>query len=175
MALKCMTYTPEVCYCWDILAEGCIVAKTAHSCCITYPHRITYYYMLPTSNHNAWFFLCLQRWEILVCYCRKRGCTRRERINGTCRKGHLMYTLCCLWTWRPQRTRLPWALRPLMLGPDEHFSINCSQYASCVFTFFQSMLQGSVKALYIKYHNLQRNLCRWMNTISFYLQDTGSN
>ncbi|XP_021010724.1 alpha-defensin 26-like [Mus caroli] len=32
----------------------------------------------------------------LGCYCRKRGCTRRERINGTCRKGHLMYTLCCL-------------------------------------------------------------------------------
>ncbi|XP_021009866.1 alpha-defensin 23 isoform X1 [Mus caroli] len=31
----------------------------------------------------------------LVCYCRTRGCKRRERMNGTCRKGHLMYTLCC--------------------------------------------------------------------------------
>nr|P50705.2 RecName: Full=Alpha-defensin 7; AltName: Full=Defensin-related cryptdin-7; Flags: Precursor [Mus musculus] len=31
----------------------------------------------------------------LVCYCRTRGCKRREHMNGTCRKGHLMYTLCC--------------------------------------------------------------------------------
>ena len=106
----------------------------------------------------------------LICYCRTRGCKRRERLNGTCRKGHLMYTLCCRWTWRPQRTRQPWVLRPLMLGPDEHFSINCSQYASCVFTFFQSMLQGSVKALYIKYQDLLGNLWRWMNTIIFYFK-----
>ncbi|XP_021044711.1 alpha-defensin 10 isoform X1 [Mus pahari] len=31
----------------------------------------------------------------LVCYCRQRGCKGRERMNGTCRKGHLIYTLCC--------------------------------------------------------------------------------
>ncbi|XP_021045310.1 alpha-defensin 10-like isoform X2 [Mus pahari] len=31
----------------------------------------------------------------LVCYCRQRGCKGRERPNGTCRKGHLIYTLCC--------------------------------------------------------------------------------
>nr|AAB22837.1 cryptdin-1 [mice, intestinal epithelium, Peptide Partial, 35 aa] [Mus sp.]prf//1813205A cryptdin 1 [Mus musculus] len=31
----------------------------------------------------------------LVCYCRSRGCKGRERMNGTCRKGHLLYTLCC--------------------------------------------------------------------------------
>ncbi|XP_021044716.1 alpha-defensin 10-like isoform X2 [Mus pahari] len=33
--------------------------------------------------------------EDLVCYCRQRGCKGRERMNGTCRKGHLLYTLCC--------------------------------------------------------------------------------
>uniref|UniRef100_P50704 Alpha-defensin 6/12 n=1 Tax=Mus musculus TaxID=10090 RepID=DEFA6_MOUSE len=31
----------------------------------------------------------------LVCYCRARGCKGRERMNGTCRKGHLLYMLCC--------------------------------------------------------------------------------
>ncbi|NP_031875.1 alpha-defensin 25 precursor [Mus musculus] len=33
--------------------------------------------------------------EDLICYCRTRGCKRRERLNGTCRKGHLMYMLWC--------------------------------------------------------------------------------
>ena len=46
-----------------------------------------------------------------------------------------------------------------MLGPDEHFSINCLQYASCEFTFFQCLLKVSVKTLYINYQNLQGNLC----------------
>ena len=38
-----------------------------------------------------------------------------------------------------------------MLGPDEHFSINCLQYASCEFTFFslfaKSLSQDSVYKL----------------------------
>uniref|UniRef100_A0A8C6MXK4 Defensin, alpha, 27 n=1 Tax=Mus spicilegus TaxID=10103 RepID=A0A8C6MXK4_MUSSI len=39
--------------------------------------------------------LLFKRNEDLICYCRTRGCKRRERLNGTCRKSHLMYTLCC--------------------------------------------------------------------------------
>nr|AAB22841.1 cryptdin-5 [mice, intestinal epithelium, Peptide Partial, 35 aa] [Mus sp.] len=31
----------------------------------------------------------------LICYCRIRGCKRRERVFGTCRNLFLTFVFCC--------------------------------------------------------------------------------
>ncbi|XP_052018826.1 alpha-defensin 3-like [Apodemus sylvaticus] len=31
----------------------------------------------------------------VACHCRENSCKRKERVNGTCRKGFLTYIFCC--------------------------------------------------------------------------------
>ena len=38
--------------------------------------------MLPTSNHNAWFFLCLQRWEIWYAIVEKEAAIEENKFMG---------------------------------------------------------------------------------------------
>jgi hypothetical protein len=61
-----------------------------------------------------------------------------------------------------------------MLGPDEHFSINCLQYASCEFTFFSLFAKSLSQDSVYKLSEPSRKPLQRMNTLIFNLKNTAS-